>query len=192
MMAIWHNLPRGQRRAASDGESDGNRQPACLETKCAMTVTPAPVAVVLASDHAGFDLKALLADWLHMQGHPIIDLGPDDTASVDYPDYGYALAEAIARGDAHFGLAICGSGIGISIAVNRHSACRCALVSEPVSAQFARAHNDANVLALGSRLIGVEMAKACVTAFLSTPFVERRHAQRIAKLGRYKPLEETI
>ncbi len=157
-----------------------------------MTDRPAPVVIALAADHAGFELKALLADWLAMQGHRVVDLGPADTASVDYPDYGYKLGEAVARGDASFGIAVCGSGIGISIAVNRIAACRCALVNEPLSAQFARSHNDANVIALGSRMIGVEMAKACVTAFLTTPFIGDRHAARVAKLASFPKIEEPL
>jgi ribose 5-phosphate isomerase B len=111
------------------------------------------------------------------------DLGPHDASSVDYPDYGYALARAVADGAADRGLALCGSGIGISMAVNRHPACRCALVSEPLSAQLAREHNDANVLAMGARLIGIEMAKACVTAFLATDFGGDRHQRRVTKLS---------
>ena len=139
--------------------------------------------IALASDHAGFALKAELAEWLRGEGHELIDLGPHDAARVDYPDFGHALGDAIARRRAGKGIAICGSGIGISIAVNREPAARCALVSEPLSAALAREHNDANVLALGARLTGIDMAKACVTAFLTTEFAGGRHAARVAKLG---------
>jgi len=139
--------------------------------------------IALASDHAALDLKALLADWLRETGHEVSDLGPHDSTSVDYPDYGYTLATAIASGEAERGIAICGSGIGISIAVNRNPACRAALVSEPLSAQLCREHNDANVLAMGARLIGPEMAKACVTAFLTTDFGGDRHQRRVDKLS---------
>ena len=111
------------------------------------------------------------------------DLGPDGVASVDYPDYGYKLARAVADGSADRGVALCGSGIGISIAVNRNPACRCALVSEPLSASLAREHNDANVIAMGARIIGIEMAKACISAFLATPFGGDRHARRVDKLS---------
>lgn len=148
-----------------------------------MTRIAPPPRIAIASDHAAFDLKALLADWLRGQGHDLLDLGPASTASVDYPDYGYRLARAIADGRADVGVALCGSGIGIAIAVNRHSACRCALVSEPLSATLARSHNDANVIAMGSRLIGPEMAKACLTAFLSTSFLGDRHAHRVDQLS---------
>ncbi len=139
--------------------------------------------IALASDHAALALKAELATWLHEAGHDVSDLGPHEAASVDYPDYGYTLAQAVAGGKADFGVALCGSGIGISIAVNRVAACRCALVSEPLSASLAREHNDANVIAMGARLVGSEMAKACVAAFLATPFGGDRHRRRVDKLG---------
>ncbi len=138
--------------------------------------------IAIASDHAAIDLKAALADWLRGAGHDVADLGPDSAASVDYPDFGYKLAAAIADGSAQRGIALCGSGIGISIAVNRNPAARCALVSEPLSAALAREHNDANVVAMGARLIGVEMAKACITAFLATDFGGDRHQRRVDKL----------
>ena len=138
--------------------------------------------IAIASDHAAIELKAALAEWLRGMGHDVADLGPDTPASVDYPDYGYKLAAVIAAGEADRGVALCGSGIGISIAVNRHPAARCALVSEPLSAALAREHNDANVIAMGARLIGAEMAKACVTAFLATDFGGDRQQRRVDKL----------
>jgi ribose 5-phosphate isomerase B len=140
--------------------------------------------IAIASDHAAFALKGELAQWLRELGHDVADLGPDGIASVDYPDYGYKLAEHIAAGKADIGIAACGSGIGISIAVNRIPAARCALVSEPLSAALAREHNDANVIALGARLIGIEMARACITAFLETPFGGERHVRRVEKLSK--------
>ena len=94
--------------------------------------------IAIASDHAATDLKALLADWLRGEGHEVADLGTHGPESVDYPDYGYRLADAVANGSADKGIALCGSGIGISISVNRNPACRCALVSEPLSAKLAR------------------------------------------------------
>lgn len=139
--------------------------------------------IAIASDHAAIDLKAELAAHMAALGHEVLDLGPDSTASVDYPDYGYKLAEAVASGAAERGVALCGSGIGISIAVNRNPACRCALVSEPLSAALAREHNDANCIALGARLTGLDMAKACLDAFLSTDFGGGRHAGRVDKLS---------
>lgn len=139
--------------------------------------------IAIASDHAAFELKAALVAALREAGHDVTDLGPEGVASVDYPDYGYKLAEAVAAGEAAFGVALCGSGVGISISVNRHPAARCALVSEPLSARLAREHNDANVIAMGARLIGPEMAKACVETFLATPFAGGRHQARVAKLS---------
>lgn len=139
--------------------------------------------VAIASDHAAIEMKAALAAWLREEGHQVDDLGAHSNASVDYPDYGYKLADAVASGRAERGVALCGTGIGISIAVNREPACRCALVSEPLSARLARDHNDANVLALGARVIGMEMAKACLAAFIETPFGGARHHRRVEKLG---------
>ncbi|MBB6190263.1 ribose 5-phosphate isomerase B [Sphingobium wenxiniae] len=140
--------------------------------------------IAIASDHAAVDLKAELADWLRAEGHAVDDLGPATADRVDYPDYGYKLAKAVASGAVERGVALCGSGIGISIAVNRNPACRCALAGEPLSAALSREHNDANVLAMGARLIGVDMAKACITAFLSTEFGGGRHGPRVDKLSK--------
>ena len=139
--------------------------------------------IAIASDHAGFALKGDLISFLSEAGHDVLDLGPDSDASVDYPAYGARLAATIADGKATHGIAICGSGIGIAIAANRNPGCRCAQVSEPVSAGFARSHNDANAIALGARLIGIEMAKACVTAFLTTRFEGGRHQRRVDMLS---------
>ena len=139
--------------------------------------------IAIASDHAAIDLKAELRDWMIEQGHEVADLGPDTTDSVDYPDYGYKLASVVADGTAERGVALCGSGIGISIAINRNPACRSALVSEPLSAVLARSHNDANVIAMGARLTGSDMAKACLEAFLSTDFLGDRHQRRVDKLS---------
>jgi ribose 5-phosphate isomerase B len=139
--------------------------------------------IAIASDHAAIELKAALIAWLREQEHDVDDLGPEGAASVDYPDYGYKLAKTIATGAADFGVALCGSGIGISIAVNRNPACRCALVSEPLSAMLAREHNDANVIAMGARLVGIEMAKACIASFINTGFGGERHQRRVDKLS---------
>lgn len=152
---------------------------------------PPPMRIALASDHAAFDLKARLREWLIEEGHEVADLGPDSPDSVDYPDYGYKLADVVADGTAERGVALCGSGIGISISVNRNPAVRCALVSEPLSAALAREHNDANVIALGARLVGIDMAKACVAAFLATPFAGGRHQRRVDKLGTPPAFKET-
>jgi len=141
--------------------------------------------IAIASDHAAIALKASLTNWLREHGHDVTDLGPHTRDSVDYPDFGYALGRAVANGSADFGIALCGSGVGISIAVNRNPAARCALVNEPVSAKLARQHNNANVIALGARLIGEDMAKACVHAFLEANYEGGRHERRVAKLSHF-------
>jgi ribose 5-phosphate isomerase B len=143
----------------------------------------ASMRIAIASDHAAVDLKTVLREWLIDEGHEVADLGPDSHDSVDYPDFGYRLAAVVAEGTAARGIVLCGSGIGISISVNRNPAVRCALVSEPLSAALAREHNDANVIALGARLTGIDMAKACVSAFLETEFGGGRHQRRVDKLS---------
>jgi len=139
--------------------------------------------IALSADHAGFNLKDELAQWLRESGHEVLDLGTNGLESVDYPEFGAKLANAIALGEAERGIAVCGSGIGISIAVNRNPKCRCARVDDPLSAQLAREHNDANVLALGARLIGADMARACVAAFLGSEFAGGRHQRRVEMLS---------
>ncbi len=139
--------------------------------------------IAIASDHAAYEMKDLLSQYLRDKGYEVVDLGTGGPDSVDYPDFGYKLAEALASGQASKGVALCGSGIGISISVNRHPACRCARVSEALSARLAREHNDANVIAMGARLIGIETAKDCLDAFLSTPFGGERHQRRVDKLS---------
>jgi ribose 5-phosphate isomerase B len=139
--------------------------------------------IAIASDHAAVDLKAELREYLIGLGHEVADLGTESAERVDYPDYGYRLAAVVSEGIAERGVALCGSGIGISIAVNRNSACRCALVSDPLAAALSREHNDANVIAMGARLIGIDMAKACLDAFLTAEFADGRHAGRVEKLS---------
>jgi ribose 5-phosphate isomerase B len=139
--------------------------------------------IALAADHAGYALKDELAAWLREQGHDIVDLGTNGPDSVDYPEFGSKLARAVGSGEVDRGVAVCGSGIGISIAVNRDPRCRCARVDEPLSAALAREHNDANVLALGARLVGADMAKACIAAFLGTDFAGGRHQRRVDQLS---------
>src|SRR3982751_5220508 len=139
--------------------------------------------IALAADHAGYLLKDELVHWLREQGHHVTDLGTNGPGSVDYPEYGAKLGSVVGLGEADRGIAVCGSSIGISIAVNRNMMCRCARVDDALSAQLAREHNDANVLALGARLIGPDMAKACVLAFLDTPFSGGRHQRRVDQLS---------
>lgn len=138
--------------------------------------------IALAADHAGYALKALLADELRAAGHDVLDLGTHGEASVDYPDYGFAVAQAVASGRAARGIAVCGSGIGIGIAANRVAGARAALCTSGLMARMARSHNDANILVLGSRIVGIEVARDCVGEFLNTAFEGGRHAGRVAKL----------
>ena len=139
--------------------------------------------IAIASDHAGVALKDALKQEIAALGFETWDLGTHSQDSVDYPDYGDAVAHAILDGKARLGVAICGSGIGISIAANRHKGIRAALCSSGLAASLSRQHNDANVLALGARLIGIEEAKECVRRFLTTQFEGGRHATRVGKLG---------
>jgi len=143
--------------------------------------------IALAADHAGFALKQDLKATLEALGHAVLDLGTHGPESVDYPDFGAALAAAIADGRAARGVLVCGSGIGISIAANRHPAVRAALCHDVTTARLSRQHNDANVLALGSRVTGVAVAQECLQAFLETEFEGGRHSPRVAKLGAGAP-----
>lgn len=139
--------------------------------------------IVIASDHAGVELKSLIKGELEAMGRQVLDLGTHGTESVDYPDFADAVAEALHDGRASQGVLVCGTGIGISIAANRHGHVRAALCQDTTGARLARAHNDANVLVLGARLIGAEAARDCVRTFFSTSFEGGRHARRVAKLG---------
>jgi len=143
-----------------------------------------PDCVAVAADHGGFELKSLLLPELAALGLTVLDLGTDDRAPVDYPDFADAVAAAIATGRADLGVLICGTGIGMSIAANRHAAVRAALCHDGLTARLARQHNDANVLVLGGRLIGPETAKDCLRIFFSTRFEGGRHSRRVAKLSR--------
>jgi ribose 5-phosphate isomerase B len=140
--------------------------------------------VALASDHAGYELKELLKKDLEALSWTIVDLGCKDAAPVDYPDMGYALAQALRAGRAQRGVLVCGSGIGISIAANRFPEIRAALVHDALGARLARSHNDANVICFGGRMIGAEVARDCLRVFLDTDFEGGRHAPRVDKLSR--------
>jgi ribose 5-phosphate isomerase B len=140
-----------------------------------------PIAV--ASDHAGYDLKTMLSRELAEMGYEVLDLGTDGPQSVDYPDFADALARAVRAGEVERGVLICGTGIGIAMAANRHPGIRAAVCWDETSARLTREHNDANVMALGARLLGPEVAKDCLRTFLSTEFAGGRHAGRVAKLG---------
>jgi ribose 5-phosphate isomerase B len=142
------------------------------------------ITVALASDHAGFALKEELKSEILEMGLECLDLGTDNLESVDYPDFGRAVADALVEGRAERGVLVCGTGIGISIAANRVAGVRAAVCHDATTARLAREHNDANVLALGARIVGGEVAKDCLHAFLSSPFDGgERHLRRVVKLG---------
>ena len=139
--------------------------------------------IAIASDHAGFGLKSELKQELTNLGFDVLDLGADGSESVDYPDFGYAMASAIKDNKASRGVLVCGSGIGISMAANRHSNIRAALIHDSLGAKMSRLHNDANVVVFGGRMIGLDVALDCLGAFLETNFEGGRHARRVDKLS---------
>ncbi len=138
-------------------------------------------------DHAGFNLKTQLVEHLQASGHDVIDCGTDSTERVDYPDFGAAVGRAVAGGEADLGLCVCGSGIGIAIAANKIPGVRAATVHDVTSAHLTREHNDANVICMGERLIGPEVAKEALDAFLAAEFEGGRHAGRVAKIDALLP-----
>ena len=139
--------------------------------------------IAVGADHAGYELKQRLTEALQRHGHEVLDLGTHGTQSVDYPDFAGAVADAVAAGRAERGLLVCGTGIGMSIRANREPGVRAAKCNDPLEARMARAHNDANVLCLGARVLDASVAEELVSLFLSTPFEGGRHAARVAKLG---------
>jgi ribose 5-phosphate isomerase B len=141
------------------------------------------VKVVVGSDHAGFQLKEHLKGLLQKWGHEVVDVGTHSTESTDYPDYGEAVGRQVVEQHA-IGLAVCGSGIGISIAANKVPGVRAALVGDATAARLSRQHNDANVLCLGERLVGPALAEDALKTFLETPFEGGRHARRVEKLDK--------
>jgi ribose 5-phosphate isomerase B len=138
--------------------------------------------IAMGADHAGFEYKDRIAELLRGQGHAILDYGTHDATPVDYPQYGYAVGEAVATGQAERGIVVCGSSLGIAMAANKVPGVRCAPVSEPYSAELARRHNDANVIALSERLTGWEMIERVLEVFMETPFDGGRHAHRVEQL----------
>jgi len=143
--------------------------------------------IAAGADHGGVALKNRLAATLIEGGHQVLDFGTDGTASVDYPDFARAVCTAVAQAEADFGILVCGTGIGMSIAANRHPAIRCGLAHDVTTARLTRAHNNANVLAIGARITGEEVALDILGAFLSTPYEGGRHDRRIAKLNPTEP-----
>jgi len=138
--------------------------------------------IVIASDHAGVGLKARFVELVREAGHDARDLGPADTASVDYPDFGHEVARAVATGLAKTGILICGTGVGMSMTANRHPGVRAALCHDAFTAEMARRHNDANVLCVGARVVGLGVAEQIVHIFLDTDFEGDRHQRRVKKI----------
>ena len=141
--------------------------------------------IAICSDHGGYELKMKVIPFMEALGHEVTDFGCYSEASVDYPDFAFPMAEAVARGEFERGVAICGTGIGVSICCNKVRGIRCALCSDVLSASLTRHHNDSNVLAMGGRIIGVETAKAIGKTWLAEPFDGGRHEGRIAKISFY-------
>jgi ribose 5-phosphate isomerase B len=142
--------------------------------------------IAMGSDHAGYELKEAIKNDLTKKGYTVKDFGTYSPESVDYPDYGIKASEAVARGECQFGIVICGSGIGISIAANKVKGIRAALVCDIERASLARMHNNANIVALGSRFMSFDIAKEVVTTFLNTPFEGQRHEKRVKKIDKYE------
>ncbi len=146
-----------------------------------MDTEPLPT-IAIGCDHAGPALKRALADGLRAAGYDVIDLGTHDDGRVDYPDYAHAVCAAVEAGRAQRGVLICGSGVGMAMAANRNPGIRCAVASETATARLCREHNDANVIAMGARLIDEAMAREILRVFLATSFEGGRHTQRLDKL----------
>lgn len=138
--------------------------------------------IALGGDHAGFEYKKVLIDLLNSQGITTQDFGPYGTDSCDYPDFVHPVAEAIEEGDFELGIILCGSGNGIAMTVNKHQGVRCALAWNMEVAELARSHNDANILSLPARFIGLETAKEIAQVFIDTPFEGGRHQRRVDKI----------
>lgn len=139
--------------------------------------------VAVASDHAGFPLKAPILEWLRDAGHEAVDFGTDSTEPVDYPDVIAPAARAVASGDCQLGIVLGGSGTGEQIVANKIRGIRCVEATDPITARLGREHNDANVLAMGARIVGLELALGCVAAFMAGEFQGGRHAPRVAKIA---------
>ena len=138
--------------------------------------------ISIGSDHGAFAMKEHLKQYLTEQGHQVVDCGTYSTDSCDYADFGKSAAQLVASGECDRGIVMCTTGIGISIAANKVRGIRCALCSEPYSAEMTRRHNDANMLAMGGALIGPNMADRIVDVFLNTEFEGGRHARRVGKI----------
>ena len=146
--------------------------------------------IAIGNDHVGVDLKNHLVEYLTQQGHEVVNFGTDDTASNHYPIYAQKVANAVVSGECERGILICGTGLGISIAANKVKGVRCALCSEPVSCALSREHNNANIVAMGARIIGPVMAESIVDTFLTTDFLGGRHQTRLDMIAAIENGEE--
>ncbi|MDH3300159.1 MAG: ribose 5-phosphate isomerase B [Acidimicrobiia bacterium] len=146
--------------------------------------------IAVGSDHAGFELKQQLAEHIEASGHKVVDLGTHDSVSVDYPDYGSAVGRAVVGGEVDLGVAVCGSGIGICIAANKVRGVRAATVHDVTSARLSREHNNANVMCVGQRFIGPQVALDAVDAFLAADFAGGRHSRRVDKISHLEQEQE--
>lgn len=145
----------------------------------------------IGSDHAALEFKEAIRTWLIESGREVRDFGTNGPQRVDYCDYGFRVAEAVARGNCDKGLIFCGTGVGISISANKVAGIRCVVCSEPYSAKLSRQHNDTNMLALGARVVGIELAKMIIEVWLTTEFEGGRHAERVKKIARYEEARVT-
>ncbi len=194
MLIAGHNVTakglvvhwQGDSRCGTQHHILGRKEPAADAGDSDMTndllVQPGDT-VAIASDHAGYELKTVLKQELEGLGYVVADLGTNSDTSVDYPDFGRGLAEVVAGGKAKAGVLVCGTGIGISIAANRIPTVRAALVHNELTAEMGRAHNNANVMAVGARVTDEATARACLKTFFATPFEGGRHTRRVEKLG---------
>jgi ribose 5-phosphate isomerase B len=146
-------------------------------------MSPVPLTIAIGGDHAGLPLKTALQEAIAAAGHAVVDFGTHSTASVDYPDFAHQVCAAVQEGRAGFGVLVCGTGIGMAIAANRHPGIRAAVLHSGTESRLTRAHNDANIACFGARLTGPEVALDALTMFLATEFEGGRHARRLAKLA---------
>lgn len=142
--------------------------------------------IAMGADHAAYSFKDEIKDYLEEKGHTVKDLGTNGPERVDYPDFGIAVGESVAKGESEKGIIICGTGVGISISANKVKGIRAVVCSEPYSAKLSIEHNNANVLAMGARVIGIEMAKMIVDEWLNAEFQGGRHAERVDKITKYE------
>lgn len=142
--------------------------------------------IALGSDHPAYAFKEEIKNFLQKKGHSVRDFGTFGPERVDYPDYGFAVGESVAKGECEKGILFCGTGVGISISANKVKGIRAVVCSEPYSAKLSREHNDTNILALGARVVGIELAKMIIDTWLNTGFEGGRHALRIEKISRYE------